>query len=252
MTDLDEIATMLDDCARSPKFASQLDGSLSLLDAYAIQRLVIQKRLDRGETRIGMKMGFTSRAKMEQMGVDDMIWSPLTDAMLHEEGGKIDSRKFLQPRAEPEVAYLLKKPLVGKVSALEAQAAIEAVAPAIEILDSRFKDFKFSLPAVVADNTSSAGLVIGAWHSPLTDVSNLGIVLSVNGRPAAFGSTAAILGNPVRSLIAAARMAGEAGEALPSGSIILAGAATAAIHIGSSQYIDVEIQKLGRAAFHLI
>lgn len=252
MTDLDTIAEMLDDSARQPRFAPQLDERVSLADAYEIQRRVISRRLARGERRIGMKMGFTSRAKMEQMGVEDMIWSPLTDGMLYEEGASIPFDRFLQPRAEPEVAYLLKRPLSGKVSALEAQSAIEAIAPAIEILDSRYENFKFSLPDVVADNTSSAGLVIGAWRSSTTDVSNLGIILSVDGRPVSFGSTAAILGNPIRSLIAAARMVSDYEQELPAGSIIMAGAATAATALVRSQYVDVEIQSLGRAAFAIV
>ncbi len=159
-------------------------------------------------------MGFTSRAKMIQMGVDDMIWGRLSNGMLVEDGGEIDLSRYVHPRAEPEVAFLLGAPLEGDVSAAEAMLAVEAIAPAIEIIDSRYKAFKFSWADVVADNCSSSGYVLGAWQNLDADLSNLGMILEVNGRPAQIGSSAAILGHPARSLAAAARLSSEAGEPL--------------------------------------
>ena len=102
-------------------------------------------------------MGFTSRAKMVQMGVDDMIWGRLTNSMLVEDGGEIDISNYVHPRVEPEIAYLLKAPLSGPLSTAEAWNAVEAVAPAMEIIDSRYENFKFTVEDVVADNSSSSG-----------------------------------------------------------------------------------------------
>src|SRR4030095_9131994 len=102
-------------------------------------------------------------------------------------------------------------------------SAVEAVAPAIEIIDSRYKAFKFSLTDVVADNSSSSGFVVGAWHKSDLDFSNLGIVVSFNGTPVLVGSTAAILGHPLRSLVAAARFAAEADEPPQPGWLVIAG-----------------------------
>src|SRR3546814_18589829 len=89
--------------------------------------------------------------------------------------------RFGHPRGEPEVAFLMKAPLSGKVTAMEALAAVEAIDPAMEIIDSRYENFKFALFDVIADNTSSSGLVIGQWNEPAKDFSNHGVVLEIDG-----------------------------------------------------------------------
>lgn len=248
MAGLEELAFAVDEAQREARAIPQLSKDhpdLSVLDAYAIQALSVARRIARGEKRIGVKMGLTSRAKMVQVGVNEAAWGRLTDAMLLEEGGVLKRSAFVHPRLEPEIVFLLKKRLSGKVSALEAMAAVEAIAPAMEVIDSRYENFKFTLPDVVADNTSSSGLVIGAWRSAEIDCSNLGMVLSVNGRPKEIGSSAAILGHPVRSLVAAARMTAEWGEALEPGYIVMAGGATAAHPASVGETISLEVQHLG-------
>ena len=159
--------------------------------------------------------------------------------------------RFVHPRVEPELAFVLKKPLAGDVTAAEALAAVEAVAPALEIIDSRFEDFKFSLPDVIADNASSSGFVIGPWSDPRKDFGNLGLVMSIDGRVVQVGSTAAILGHPLRSLVAAARLAAAAGEPLQAGWVVMAGGATPAEWIKPGQYISIEMERLGTAGFHV-
>ncbi len=247
---ISSLAEILDNAAATatatPQISAQED--ISLEDAYVIQRASIARRLTRGENLVGVKMGFTSRAKMEQMGVHDMIWGRLTDAMIVEDGGEIDRAKFVHPRVEPEIAFLLKAPLKGKVSLAQASAAIEAAAPALEIIDSRYRDFKFSLTDVVADNSSSSGFVVGAWRKPDFDLSNLGMIMSVNGHMHECGSSAAILGNPLRSLAAAARLAGDEVD-LDAGSIIMAGGATAAVALQPGDIISLEVEKLGVTGF---
>jgi 2-oxo-3-hexenedioate decarboxylase len=250
---ISEIAAQLDDAARNAEAVSQFDpeGKLSLDDAYAIQAASIQRRVDRGDRRVGVKMGFTSRAKMIQMGLSDVIWGRLTVAMQVEEGTSIRFSRFVHPRVEPELAFVLKRPLAGTVSGPEALAAVEAVAPALEIIDSRYKDFKFTLPEVIADNASSSGFVIGGWHNPYVDFSNLGLIVTIDGRVIQVGSTAALLGHPLRSLIAAARLAEQAGEPLQAGWIVMAGGATPAEWIKPGQHVSVEMQGLGSAGFHV-
>lgn len=249
--ELDALAERLDAAACSAQAVAQLDGTLTLDDAYAIQRASIARRLSRGERRIGMKMGFTSRAKMKQMGVSDMICGQLTDAMLVEEGGATSLRKYVHPRVEPEVAFLLGEPLHGKVTLPQAMAAVEGIAPAMEIIDSRYQDFRFSLTDVVADNSSSSGLVVGSWRRPDTDFSNLGLIVSFNGHAQIFGSTAAILGHPLRSLVAAARFAEACGDRLEAGSIVLAGGATAALPLCAGLHVMLEVEQLGRCSFRV-
>ena len=250
---VEECATLLDDAARHAREATQFDpsGKIALADAYAIQSASIGRRVARGERRVGVKMGFTSRAKMIQMGLSDVIWGRLTSGMQVEEGSTVEFGRFVHPRVEPEIAFVLKRALPESVTGPEALAAIEAIAPALEIIDSRYKDFKFSLPEVIADNASSSGFVIGAWHDPHIDFSNLGLTLSLNGRVVQIGSTAALLGHPLRSLVSAARLSALAGEPLQAGWIVMAGGATPAEWIRPGQYVSVEMQGLGHAGFHV-
>lgn len=249
---LEQLAETVEEAARTGMAIAQLTDAHPDLDAaagYAVQRLSIQRRLNRGERRIGIKMGLTSRAKMRQVGVTEVIWGRLTDAMRIEEGGEIALSGRVHPRVEPEIAFLLKKPLSGRVSPAEALAAVEAVAPAMEIIDSRYRDFKFNLADVVADNASSSGLILGAPRPAGTDIANLGIVMRFAGQPAQIGSSAAILGHPLRSLVVAARLVAEAGETLSSGDIVLAGAATEAVALRPGLHVRTDIQGLGSVSF---
>lgn len=253
MENIDKFATIVDDAARHAKGIPQLSlsggASITLTDAYEIQRAAMSHRLKRGAHRVGMKMGFTSRAKMVQMGLNDLIWGRLASDMVVEDGGPMSLKRYVHPRVEPEIAFLLKKDLIGDVTPLQALSAVEAIAPAMEIIDSRYENFKFSLEDVVADNASSSGFVTGAWHKPDIDFSNLGLVMSFNGTAKQIGSTAAILGHPLRSLVSAARFAAEAKEPLKAGWIVMAGGATAAEALTAGTFVEMEMQHLGRVAF---
>jgi 2-oxo-3-hexenedioate decarboxylase len=248
---IEDLAESLDQAAFRATATPQLDEPITLQEAYAIQRNSIGRRLARGERQIGIKMGFTSRAKMVQMGVSDLIWGRLTSGMLVDDGGTVSIADYVHPRVEPEIAFLVSRPLSGRVTIPQALAAIEAVAPALEIIDSRYENFRFSLTDVVADNSSSSGFVVGPWQRPDIDLSNLGLVMSFSGRPQAFGSSAAILGHPLRSLVAAARVVAEAGETLSPGDIVLAGGATAASALIAGSYVSLEMEALGRCGFHV-
>jgi 2-oxo-3-hexenedioate decarboxylase len=248
---LPALARMLDRAAISATAMPQLSiaARLDLEQAYEIQRLAIYERILRGARRSGVKMGFTSRAKMVQMGISDMIWGRLTSDMIVEEGGVINFASYVHPRVEPEIAFLLKKEIAGDMTPMQAMDAVEAMAPALEIIDSRYDNFKFSLEDVVADNASSSGFVTGSWSRPDIDCSNLGLVMRFNGAPVQIGSTAAILGHPARALAAAARFAAEAGEPLQPGWIVMAGGATAAEALAPDTHVEMEMEKIGRVAF---
>ncbi len=254
IADVERYAGLLDDAACQAREVAQIDpeGRLPLAGAYAIQAASVRRRIERGERRIGVKMGFTSRAKMVQMGIDDVIWGRLTSGMLVEEGAPTPFDRYVRPRVEPEIAFLLKRPLAGAVTGPEALAAVEAIAPALEIIDSRYRDFQFTLPEVVADNASSSGFIVGAWHEPRhIDFGNLGLALSIDGQVRQVGSTAAILGHPLRALVAAARLSAQAAEPLQAGWIVMAGAATSAEWLQPGQHVSVEMERLGRAGFHV-
>lgn len=226
---MDEAAAVLDGAARDrrdvPQFAP---GQFTLAEAYEIQRASIRHRVGRGERLKGIKLGFTSRAKMVQMGVGSLIWGLLTDAMLEEDGGTVDLGRYIHPRVEPEVCFVTRRAIDAPLTMLETADFLEAVAPAMEIIDSRYRDFRFSLEDVVADNCSSAGLVVGSWSRRFDGLANAGVRLQLDGRDVQIGSTAAILGHPLRAVVQASRLLHAAGMALPAGSLIMAGAATAA------------------------
>jgi len=243
------LAERLDDAARFARAVPQLSEPLTLDDAYEVQRLSIARRLERGEHRTGMKMGFTSKAKMVQMGLSELIWGRLTNGMLVDDGGTVEFARYVHPRVEPEIAFLLGRPLAGRVSSVEAAAAIEAVAPALEIIDSRYENFKFSLTDVVADNSSSSGYVIGNWNDPSVDYANLGMILEIDGRPVQIGSSAAILDHPLRSLVAAARLAAAGGETLRPGDVVMAGGATAAEALQAGGRVRLSVEALGDVSF---
>ena len=248
---LDTIAKQLDQAAKTANAVEQISShtDIDLKDAYEIQKLSINERLARGEKLVGYKMGFTSHAKMKQMGVDDLIWGRLTDAMVIEQGQSIDLDKYVHPRAEPEIAFKLKAPLAGKVTKEQALAAVEAIAPAIEVIDSRYQNFKFSLADVIADNCSSTGFVIGNWFAPDTDIAALNMQLNVNGETKAEGLSSEILDHPLNSLVEAARCVAEYGETLEAGQIVLAGAATAAIALERGQAVEAQVEGLGTCGF---
>lgn len=249
--DLLTVAKTLDSAANNCQEIDSLlpQYSYNLDQAYQIQRLSIAQRHLRGEKPIGIKLGFTSRAKMIQMGVNSLIWGLLTDAMLREDGGIVDLTDFIHPRVEPEVCYLTSRVIDRPLTLLEAVNYLEAAAPAMEIIDSRYRNFKFNLEDVVADNCSSAGLVIGAFSDNLRDLINCGVALRFNGHAVQLGSTGAILGNPLRSIVQASQLLTKAEMSLPAGSLIMAGAATAAEALKPGLHVSTDIGGLGRVEF---
>ena len=235
-----DIARQLDEAAQHAVSIPQVAAvhNVNLEEAYKIQRISMGRRYQRGEESIGVKLGFTSRAKMEQMGVSDMIWGWLTYSMLYQDSDTLLLHKFIHPRAEPEVCFIVSKEINKALNIDEAKDHIGSLAVAIEIIDSRFQNFKFSLEDVVADNCSSTALVVGERLPIDTNLSNVSMQLVINGEVRQSGNTDAILGNPWESVVAASRLVVEAGLTLPEGSLIMAGAATAAEYIKSGDHVE--------------
>jgi len=246
-----QIAEKLDQAAFKAKAVEQISNSITITEsqAYDIQKISIDKRYERGEKFIGIKLGFTSKEKMVQMGVHDMIWGRLTDAMLIKKGDTINISKYIHPRAEPELCFLVKKDIDHQLEENEIPEYIESVAAAIEIIDSRYENFKFSLEDVIADNCSSTGLVIGDWHPISTEVMNLEMQLLFNEEMVQKGNSNAILGNPIESIIAASRLCKQYQQALPAGSYIMAGAATKAEFLKAGMTVKAKVDQLGEVNF---
>lgn len=251
---LKNIANTLDEAAFSARSTQQVSHShkINLEEAYQIQKLSLEKRYERGEKLIGYKLGFTSKAKMEQMGVHELIWGRLTNKMHIENGGTLSSTNFIHPRVEPEIAFLIKKRIDKAIALEEATAYLEGVAGALEVIDSRYENFKFSLEDVIADNCSSAGYVIGKWYPADTPVHNLGIVMSINGKESQKGNSNAILGNPLESLVEISKIFAKNGKVIEPETIILAGAATSAVYIHSGDEIEGQFEALGNVRLTVV
>ncbi|MGZ3670562.1 MAG: 2-keto-4-pentenoate hydratase [Bdellovibrionota bacterium] len=228
------------------RFTAAYPG-FSLREAYEAQSLLLGLHRKAGDLLVGRKMGLTSRPKMQQMGVHEPIHGFLTNAMQVPDGGTLSLKNRIHAKIEPEIAFVLGRTLRGSPSVTEALRCVDGVCGALEIIDSRYRNFEFQLPDVVADNGSSSGFVLGgALRRPgALDLANLGILVEVNGRAQLFGSSAAILGNPGRSLAALAALLDDAGESLDPGSVVLAGAATAAIPLAAGQWVRASFQGLG-------
>ncbi|WP_433247249.1 2-keto-4-pentenoate hydratase [Streptosporangium sp. CA-135522] len=248
MTDVHKLAAVLDEAARTARAVPQPEQDYDVATAYRVQEELLRLRLERGDRLSGVKLGFTSEGKRRQMGVHDVIFGRVPESSAVLDGSCADISGYIHPRVEPEVVYLIGRRIATVADAL-APGAVAAVAPGIEIIDSRYENFRFSLPDVIADNTSAAGYVIGPWQPWDSTRWNLGVVFEIDGRPAHTGSTAAILGDPRRAVVEAARLAAANGVVLESGWILLAGAATPAEPLPPGACVRAEIQHLGSVSF---
>ncbi|NNF21164.1 MAG: 4-oxalocrotonate decarboxylase [Saprospiraceae bacterium] len=249
-----KIAEKLDTAALNAKAIPQisLERKLNLEEAYAVQSILLARRYIRNEKLTGLKLGFTSKAKMEQMGVHDMIWGRLTDEMCYHNGASLPRDKFIHPRAEPEIAFLIKKRIDKILDHSDLEEYIQGVAVAIEIIDSRYENFKFSLEDVIADNCSSSGYAIGNWMPVTTNLYDINIQLKQGSEIIQEGNSNAILGNPLDSLAAVSRLALESGEIIDNGHIVLAGAATPAVFIEKNQHIQAVAEGLGSVSLNVV
>jgi len=248
-----KIAETLDQASFNAKATEQISNTqpINLEEAYAIQSISLGRRYIRGEQLLGLKLGFTSKAKMEQMGVHDMIWGRLTDKMFYKNGNELSISDFIHPRAEPEIAFRVSKKIDQVITLENAKDYVDGLAVAIEVIDSRYENFKFSLEDVVADNCSSAGFTYGEWMPVETKIQDIAMQLNFDGAPVQEGNSNAILGNPWESFVNAARLAKENGEVLKAGSIILAGAATPAVYLKPNQEVTAKADGLGSVSLQI-
>lgn len=199
---------------------------LGIEDAYQIQLAQIEEMLGQGRTIKGMKVGLTSAAMQNLLGVRQPDFGHLLDDFFYLEHEPIPADRFLQPRIEPEVAFVLKKPLKGPgVTVHEAIAAVDFVLPALEIVDSRIADWKISIIDTIADNASSGGVVLGSTPTRLHDVDLRlgGCLFRRNGEIVGTGAGGAVLGSPINSLVWLANTVGAMGTTLEAGHVVLPG-----------------------------
>lgn len=230
------------------------DLKFSRSDAYAIQERGLKHRLDGGEELIGYKMGLTSKAKREQMNLDSPLYGVLTDKMALEDGGAFSLKGSIHPKIEPEVAFLISSDLKGQKSRDEILAATSAVCACLEILDSRYEQFKyFSMEDVIADNSSSSHFVMGPWVEDFheIDLQNLKMNFMCNHQTFKTGNTKDISGDPVVSVQQLLELLEHRGLGLQAGMIVMAGAATEALALTAGQEIGLEVEGLPSLCIHI-
>ncbi len=224
-------------------------------DAYAIQYAIRKAKLARGQKLAGLKMGLTSHAKMAQMGVETPIYGFLMDYMARGDGEEIRVDELIHPKVEPEIAFVTKTDLRGPGCHIgDVLAATDFVVPAMEVIDSRYRDFKFDLKSVIADNTSSSRFVAGgqARDPRELDLRTLGVVLEKNGEVVSTGAGAAVLGHPANSVAMLANMLGVRGEYIPAGTFIMTGAGTEAVAVAKGDAVTARFQELGSVSVRFV
>ncbi|MDP9847008.1 2-keto-4-pentenoate hydratase [Streptosporangium lutulentum] len=224
------------------------DVPLTIDDAYAIQQHQLDQWIASGSRLLGHKVGLTSASMQRQLGVEQPDFGNLMDDMFFPENVAIPARRFLQPRIEPEIAFVLSRPLRGPgVTVAEAIRAVEYVVPALELIDSRIADWKIGIVDTIADNASSGGVVLGSRPVRLDqiDLRLAGCVLHRNGELAGTGAGGAVLGSPINALVWLANVLGERGVELGAGEVVLPGSMTAAIPFNPGDVVTSTVAGLG-------
>jgi 2-oxopent-4-enoate/cis-2-oxohex-4-enoate hydratase len=250
-------ADELYDALRNQKMVAPLtdrEPDMTVEDAYAVSGALLQKRIEiDGEKVIGKKIGITSAAVQNMLGVNQPDFGYLTDAMVVNEGETLSlTDKMIQPRAEGEIAFVLKKDLIGPgITATDVLQATDFIVPCFEIVDSRVKDWNIKIQDTVADNASCGYFLLGqdAVDPKSVDLSTCGMVMELNGEIISTGAGAAALdSSPVSCVVWLANTLGKLGVPLKAGEVILSGSLVPLQPVVAGDYMSVSIGGIGRTA----
>lgn len=235
---------------RTPcKPLTALDDAITVEQAYEVQRANIDRRLEQGARLVGRKIGLTSHAIQDWLGVDEPDFGCLLDDMALPDGARVDASELLQPRAEAEIAFVLGERLAGPgITAASVMQATDFILPAIEIIDSRIEDWDIEYPDTIADNASSGMFVLGNRPVRLEDAGDLrqaGMKLRKNGRLVSTGAGAACMDHPINAVVWLANKLAEFDTALEAGQIILSGALGPVTDIADGDWLDADIAHVG-------
>jgi 2-oxo-3-hexenedioate decarboxylase len=221
---------------------------LDLDIGYQIQDLNLRTRLERGEKLVGVKLGLTSRAKQQRMGVDFPFVAWLTDAMILPAGDPVPQSRLIHPRAEPEIVFVMGDRVEGPgVTCAQAMSAVSSVWAGVEIIDSRYKDFRFTAGDVAADNASSGAFVTGpvGIEPSRLDLSLEAVLVEVDGVVVDSATGAAVQGHPGEALALAANDLARRGHAIEPGWIVLTGGMTDAVYAPPGTSVAMHFTHLG-------
>ena len=223
-------------------------GTGNVEAAYQVQAELTRRRLSGGARLVGRKIGLTSAAVQQQLGVNEPDFGALFQEMDIEHGGEVPTGQLIQPRIEAEVAMVLDRDLDRPDTTMaELMRAVAFVAPALEIVDSRIADWKISIVDTIADNGSSARFVLGNTIRKLTDVDLLtcGMMLTRNNNVVSVGSGAACLGHPLKAALWLVRKLAGAGEPLRAGDTVLTGALGPMVGAQKGEDYEARISDIG-------
>ena len=231
------------------------EPGITIEDAYQIQLRMIQRRLDAGETIVGKKIGVTSKVVMNMLKVNQPDFGQMTSGMVFNEGEAIRVDTMIAPKAEAEVAFVLKNDLMGPgVTAADVLRATDYVTPCFEIVDSRIRDWKIKIQDTVADNASCGVLTLGGVRkSPRhLDLALAGMVLDMNGEIISTSTGAAVQGSPVNAVVWLANTLGRLGIGLKAGEIILSGSQSPLIPVKAGDNLNCSVGGLGSTSVRFI
>lgn len=246
-TAAEELLRCEDECRDRAPFTDEWPD-LDLDTGYEVQDLALEKRLARGETLVGVKLGLTSRAKQQRMNVDVPLVAWLTDAMVLPAGEPVPQSRLIHPRVEPEIVFVMAERLEGPgITAASALAAVGSVLGGAEVIDSRYRDFRFTAGDVVADNASSGAYVTGPVALPPSelDLTMEAVLVEVDGQVLDSATGAAVLGHPAEALALAANELARRGRAIEAGWVVLTGGMTDAVPIPAGTSVAMHFTNLG-------
>lgn len=255
-TETEELALRLHRAERTRTETGRLTDAhpdLGSEDAYRIQTALLRRRVDEGEQIVGVKLGFTSRAMQEAMGVNEPNYGWLTDAMIVDDG-RVRAGELIHPKTEPEIAFVLGRDLAGPtVTAHEVLAATGLVVPALEVVDSRYTDFAFRAHDNIADNSSAAKVVLGgrAVRPDGIDLPLVGVVMWVDGELFTTAAGAAALGHPASAAAWCVRRLAAEDRGLSRGDIVLSGGLTGPADLSPGTTITAGIDRLGEVTLRV-
>jgi 2-oxopent-4-enoate hydratase len=255
---IDRCAAVLDGAESSRRPIEPLTNrfpGLTVPEAYRIQQANVERRLKRGEHVVGHKIGLTARAMQEMFGVNEPDYGHLLDTMLHDERVPLDLSTLIDPQIEIEPAFVLGSKLQGpNVGVADVLAATEYVCVCFEVIDSRIIDWRVRLQDTVADNGSSARVVLGAFKADpnALELDNLGTELELDGVVRETGNTSAILGHPANGIAWLANRISEFGLTLDAGHVVLPGTCTRCVRIGGHSRVAGRIEGLGEVTLQLV
>ena len=228
---------------------------IDIESAYAIQLALVELKKADGVKVVGKKIGLTSKAMQRMLNVDQPDYGHIFDTMILDDGTKAPMKELIQPKVEPEIAFVLDRELKGPgVTGVQVLAATRFVLPAIEIIDSRIEGWKIKLCDTIADNASSARVVLGGPPRQVgqVDLRLVGMVMEKNGEVVQTGAGAAVLGHPANAVAWLANAVGRFGVSLGAGEVIMPGAISAAVDVAQGDLIRVSFDGLGTASVHFV